>query len=285
MAVTPTPRKKRLGQHLKVARERSTTLAETVAELLRVDAATVSRYETGYLRPSWPAVQAMLQMYGGTDEDRARALELWEDAGQRATRLTVPAGSSKEFRAFLRAESEADNMRVLAPLVVHGLLQTPAYARAIHDSAHRFRDPEGEVERYVSARLSRQKRLEGPEALQVHALLDESVIRRAVGGPEVMAEQLRHLLTLSERDNITLRVIPFGAGAYGTMSGGCSIIGYREKEYTPAVYVEHSAGGAWVEDEADVQRFLAMYDDTVEAALEPDASAALIRSQLGVLKE
>lgn len=261
------------------------TLAETVAELLRVDAATVSRYETGYLRPSWPAVQAMLQMYGGTDEDRARALELWEDAGQRATRLTVPVGSSKEFRAFLRAESEADTMRVLAPLVVHGLLQTPAYARAVHDSAHRFRDPEGEVERYVSARLSRQKRLEGPEALQIHALLDESVIRRAVGGPEVMAEQLQHLLALSGRDNIKLQVIPFGAGAYGTMSGGCSIIGYREKEYTPAVYVEHSAGGAWVEDEADVRRFLAMYDDTVEAALEPDASAELIRSQLGVLKE
>ena len=179
MAVTPTPRKRRLGQHLKAVRERSSTLAETVADLLRVDAATVSRYETGYLRPSWPAVQAMLQTYDGTEEDRARALELWDDAGQRAVRLAVPVGSSKEFRAFLRAESEADNMRVLAPLVVHGLLQTAAYARAVHDSAHRFRDPEAEVERYVTARLSRQKRLEGPEPLQLHALLDEAVIGRA----------------------------------------------------------------------------------------------------------
>jgi hypothetical protein len=285
MAVTPTPRKKRLGRHLKAVRERSATLAETVAELLRVDAATVSRYESGYLRPSWPAVQAMLQTYGGTDEDRARALELWDDAGQRAVRLTMPVGSSKEFRAFLRAESEADTMRVLAPLVVHGLLQTPEYTRAIHDSGHHFRDPEADVDGYVSARLSRQKRLEGPDALRVHALLDEAVVKRIVGGPSVMAEQLWHLLALSERDNITLQVIPFGAGSYGTMSGGCSIIGYRESDYTPAVYVEHSAGGAWVEDEADVRRFLAMYDDTVEAALEPDASAALIRSQLGVLKE
>lgn len=285
MSVTPTPRKKRLGQHLRAIRERSLKPTDDVADLLRVDLATISRYETGYLRPSWPAVQAMLQMFGGTDEDRARALELWEDAGHRAIRLTMPVGASKEFRAFLRAEAEADTMRMLSPMIINGLLQTSAYTRAIQDSGHRFRDPEAKVERYVTARLSRQKRLEGPDALQVHALLDEAVIRRVVGGTAVMAEQLQHLLTLGERDNITLQVIPFGVGAYGTMSGGCAIIGYADEEYAPAVYVEHSAGGAWVEDGADVQRFQSMYDDTVEAALKPAASAALIRSQLGVLKE
>jgi hypothetical protein len=261
------------------------TSSEAVAGLLRVDTATISRYETGYLRPSWPAVQAILGMCHGTDEDRTRALELWDDAGQRAVRLTVPAGSSKEFRAFLRAESEADTMQVLSPLVIDGLLQTPAYARAIHDSAHRFRDPDAKVERYVAARLDRQKRLEGPDPIRVHVLLDEAVIRRVIGGPTVMTEQLRHLLELRKRDNVTLQVIPFGEGAYGNMSGGCMIIGYADKEYAPAVYVEHTAGGVWVEDGADVQRFQSMFDDTVEAALGPDKSAKLIRSQLEVLKE
>ncbi|MFD9739738.1 helix-turn-helix domain-containing protein [Umezawaea sp. NPDC059074] len=285
MSVTPTPRKKRLGQHLRAIRERSLKTTDAVADLLRVDLATISRYETGYLRPSWPAVLAMLQMCDGTPEDRARALELWEDAGHRAVRLTLPAGASKEFRAFLRAEAEADIMRVLSPMIVDGLLQTPAYARAIHDSAHRFRDPETKVEPYVTARLSRQKRLEGPTALQIHALLDEAVIKRAVGGPAVMAEQLRHLLDLGERQNIKIQVVPFGAGAYGNMSGGCSIIGYADQDYAPAVYVEHSAGGVWVEDGTDVQRFQSAFDDTVEAALDPKASADLIRSQLGVLKE
>jgi len=285
MPVTPTPRKKRLGQHLRAIRERSLKTTEDAADLLRVDLATISRYETGYLRPSWPAVQAMLQMCGGTDADRTRAMELWEDAGQRAFRLTIPVGASKEFRAFLRAEAEADTMRMLSPMVVDGLLQTSAYSRAIQDSGHRFRDPETKVEGYVSARLSRQKRLEGPDALQIHAVLDESVIRRVVGGPAVMAEQLRYLLELGKRENITLQVVPFGTGAYGNMSGGCTIIGYADKEYAPAVYVEHSVGGAWVEDGTDVQRFQSAFDDTVEAALDPKASASLIRSQLGVLKE
>ena len=285
MSVTPTPRKKRLGQHLRAIRERSLKTTDDMADLLRVDLATISRYETGYLRPSWPAVQAMLQVGNGTEADRARALELWEDAGQRAVRLMLPAGASKEFRAFLRAEAEADTMRMLSPMIVDGLLQTSAYSRAIQDSGHRFRDPEAKVESYVSARLSRQKRLEGPDALQIHALLDESVIRRVVGSPSVMSEQLQHLLALGERDNITLQVVPFGAGAYGNMSGGCTIIGYSDEEYAPAVYVEHSAGGVWVEDGTDVQRFRSAFDDTVEAALDPDRSASLIRSQLGVLKE
>lgn len=285
MSVTPTPRRKRLGQHLRDVRERAITSSEAVADLLRVDTATISRYETGYLRPSWPSVLAILQMCRGTDEDRARALELWDDAGQRAVRLSVPAGSSKEFRAFLRAESEADTMRVLSALVVHGLLQTPAYTRAIHDSGHRFRDPDGKVERYVAARINRQKRLEGPEPLQMHALLDEAVIRRVVGGPAVMAEQLRHLLDLRKRDNITLQVVPFGVGSYGNMSGGCAIIGYADKQYAPVVYVEHTAGGVWVEDGADVQRFESVFDDTVAASLGPDKSAQLIRSQIEVLEE
>lgn len=258
---------------------------EDVAEVLRVDAGTISRYETGYLRPSWPAVLAMLQMCNGTDQDRARALELWEDAGQRAVRLSMPAGSSKEFRAFLRAEAEAEIIRVLSPMVVHGLLQTPSYARAVQDSSHRFLDPDAKIERYVAARINRQKRLEGPGALQIHALLDEAVIRRVVGSPTMMAEQLRHLLALRKRDNVTIQVIPFGAGAYGNMSGGCAVIGYSDKEYSSAVYVEHTAGGVWVEDGADVQRFELMFGDSAEAALGPEKSAKLIRSQLEVLEE
>lgn len=245
--------------------------------MLRVDGSTISRYETGHVRPPWASVVAMLGLYSGTADDLDRATELWEDAGQRAVRLSVPAGSSKEFRAFLRAESEADLMHVLSPLVVHGLLQTPEYARAVHGSAFRFRDPAAKVERYVAARLNRQKRLEGPEPLRLNAVLDESVIRRVVGGPAVMAAQLRHLLDVADRDNVTLRVIPFGAGSYGTMSGGCAIIGCSDEEYRPAVYVEHSAGGVWVEDEADVQRLQLMLGDVMGAALGPDESADLIR--------
>jgi transcriptional regulator with XRE-family HTH domain len=285
MAGTPTPRRKRLGSHLRQVRERSDTQIEEIAKLLRIDESTVSRYETGYLRPLWPSLQAMLGMYDASDEDREKATELWEDSAQRAVRLSVPTGSSKAFRSFLRAESEATAMRVLSPHTVHGLLQTPDYARAVHASAHRFRDPETQAEHYVKARLKRQKRLTDTDPLRLHALLDEVVIRRVVGGPEVMAEQLRHLLRIGQQENIVLQVLPFSVGAYGTMSGGCTIIGYGGDEYQPAVYVEHTAGGEWVEDRADVERFELMFEDLTKASLEPRKSAELISSALEALGE
>lgn len=285
MPGTPTPRRKRLGGHLREVREKSDTPIEEIAELLRVDDSTISRYETGYVRPPWPSMQAMLSHYQASADDRSKATELWEDAGQRAVRLTVPTGASKAFRALLRAESEATTMSVLSTLAVHGLLQTPDYVRAIQASAHRVRDPETDLAHYVKARLRRQDRLTGPNPLRLHALLDEAVIRRVVGGRAVMTGQLRHLVEAVERDNITIQVIPFEIGSYGTMSGGCTIIGYGEEEYQPAVYVEHTAGGEWVEDQADVQRFQAMFDDLIGESLGPDESAEFIRSALRTLGE
>jgi transcriptional regulator with XRE-family HTH domain len=283
MPTTPTPRRKRLGTHLRTIRERSASSIEEVAALLKLDESSVSRYETGHIRPPWSSLQVMLLHYKATDSEGAKATELWEDAGQRAVRLTVPAGSSKAFRSLLRAEAEASTMRVLSTLAVHGLLQTPDYVRAIQASAHRVFAPGTEIEHYVKARLKRQERLAGDEPLQLHAVLDEVVIRRVIGGREVMAGQLRHLLETGQRENITIQVIPFAVGAYGPMSGGCTIIGYDAAEYQPAVYIEHAAGGEWVEDRDDVQRFESMFDDTIEASLGPDESAELIRSALKAL--
>jgi transcriptional regulator with XRE-family HTH domain len=286
MPGTPTPRRKRLGSHLREVRERAAGTTEEISELLRIDPSTVSRYETGHVRPPWPSMQAMLGHYQATAEDRSKATELWEDAGQRAIRLTVPTGSSKAFRSLLRAESEAATMRVLSTVAIHGQLQTREYARAIHASGHRLWEHVTQVEHFVTARLKRQKRLTGPNPLHLHVVLDEVVIRRTVGGPEVMAEQLAHLLKVGQEDNVTLQVIPFSAGVYGTMSGGCTIIGYGEDEdYQPAVYVEHTVGGEWVEDRADVQRFELMFGDVAETALEPDDSAELIRSAMKALGE
>ncbi|WP_414639235.1 DUF397 domain-containing protein [Actinophytocola sp.] len=103
------------------------------------------------------------------------------------------------------------------------------------------------TERYVSARMSRQARLTGPSPLKLHALIDEAVVRRVVGSPQVMAEQLDHLLDMGKRDNVTIQVVPFDVGAYGTMSGAIMIIGYPGDDDLPAVYLEHAAGGVWVE--------------------------------------
>lgn len=99
-----------------------------------------------------------------------------------------------------------------------------------------------------------------------------------------MAEQLRYLITAAEQDNVTVQVIPFSAGAYGTMTGGFTLIGYADSDDLPAVYVEYAAGGSWVENENDVQRFADMFVEVTELALSADDSMDLVRSQAGALK-
>lgn len=283
MATTPTRRKRRLGLFIERLRSDTGHTLRDAAELLRVKEPTVSRYETGQIRPSWTALQALLGLYGADRDQRAEAAVLWEDSGEPATRVVTPAGSSRAFRAFLRAEAEADIERSLSPLLVPGLLQTPTYARAVNASGRQFHASE-RTERYVKARTSRQARVTEPPLLRFHALIDESAIRRVVGGPPVMIEQLNHLLEMGTHDNVTLQVVPFGVGSYGTMAGSFMIIGYSGDD-PPAVYLEHAAGGVWVEDEDDVGRFGAMFDEIAAMALTSENSRSLIADEVRELEK
>ncbi|MDA3645951.1 helix-turn-helix domain-containing protein [Saccharopolyspora indica] len=277
MPTIPTRRKKRLGQHLARLRgEADKTLAEA-SSLLRVGDSTVSRYETGHNRPGWATLQALLALYNASENERTEAAALWEDAGERATRIITPNGSPKAFREFLRAEAEADSLRVLSPHVMPGLLQTQAYARAINASGRQFHT--ASAERYVNARISRQARLTAPAPLRLHVLIDESVLHRLIGGPDVMAEQLTHLIVSSERDNVTIQVIPFSIGPYGTMTGGFTIVDYSTPDDPSAVYLEYIAGGSWVENADDVRQFHDMFDEIAASALSSAESSELIRSR------
>jgi len=238
----------------------------------------MSRYETGQIRPSWAALQALLGLYRATDEQRTEAAQLWEDSGEPGARVVTPAGSSKAFRAYLRGEAEAATERVVTSIAIPGLLQTQAYARALNASGRQFHASE-RTERYVSARMSRQARLTGPSPLRLHAVIDEATIHRVVGDPSVMIEQLNHLVEMGQHDNVTIQVIPYRNGAYGTMSGAFMIIGYAGDDL-PAVYLEHAAGGVWVENEADVERFGAMFEEIANGALTREESEALIADEV-----
>lgn len=284
MATTPTRRKRRLGLFLEGLRNDAGLHLRDGAALLRVKEPTMSRYETGQIRPGWTALQALLGLYKADADQRAEAAQLWDDSDEPATRVVTPAGSTRAFRAYLRAEAEADVERMLTPLAVPGLLQTVAYARAINASGRQFHMSD-RTERYVSARMSRQTRLTEPEPLTLHALIDESVIRRCSGGPSVMIEQLNHLRDMGVRENVTIQIVPFGAGCYGTMAGGFMIIGYAGDD-PPAVYLEHAAGGVWVENESDVRRFGLMFDEVAETvAMTPEKSAELIADEVRDLEK
>jgi DNA-binding XRE family transcriptional regulator len=121
------------------------------------------------------------------------------------------------FADWLDAERQAHTLRIWQPLIVPGLLQTAEYARALFVAAGEDAD---RVEELIAARLDRQAILDRPKPPQVVTVLDESVLHRLIGTPQIMADQLIHLAAVSERPNVTIQMIPSDIGANAGLSGG-----------------------------------------------------------------
>jgi transcriptional regulator with XRE-family HTH domain len=285
MPSVKTRRKRKLGRYLQELRESSGLEQGDVASRLRKSHATVSKIENGHVAPDFPALTALLLLYGATDEQRLIAEELWEDARQDAVRVEHSSGMPPKYRIFLRMEAEADRERTLEQTVVPGLLQTVAYAQARQVPARRFIRTDADARREASSRLKRQQRLTEDDPLVLHALIDEAVIRRVVGGPATMAEQLHHLLKVGELPNVTIQVVPFPAGEYGVMSGSVTILNFHDVEEPDQVYLESPGSGQLVDDTDDVQTFVAVFEDTIALALSVEESAALIRAQADALEQ
>lgn len=280
----PTRAKRKLGAFLAEMRNRADISAEEAAKELLTSRPTVTRYETGAVMPVWAAVAMLLRFYGTSDEDTARAKELWEQAHDEPPPIRLPAGTTKSFRKLITRENEATTLRIVAPTVVDGLLQTKEYARALMTAGRYFRSSDAQTDSFVNVRLNRQKRLTDQDPLDLTVLLDEAAIVREIGGSSVMREQLAYLLEVGARPNITIRVIPFAAGAYGTSNGAFNIIGYADPDEPPNVYLEYPAGGDWVEDVDDVQKFVATFNAVAEQALSADDTADRIRQRIEALE-
>jgi hypothetical protein len=282
---TATRLKRRLGRFLLDLRGRAGKTAEQAAGALRQSKTNnVTRYETGQVLPPWGSVFTLLTFYGASDEERERAEQLYDEAKHEPRSVTLPPGAPGGYRELVNAERDAVRERVLAPLVVPGLLQTRQYAEALEDAAHLFHKPDVRPGNIVAARMNRKKPLEGPDPLVLHALIDESVLHREIGGLDVLREQYAHLLEMAERPNITLQVIPYTAGAYGTMNGSCIIIDYPEPDDPPGVYLEYPAGGNWVDNQNDVKRFTTMFDEVTRLAHTPTDTTNLIGDRLRSLE-
>ncbi|UVS82568.1 helix-turn-helix transcriptional regulator [Actinokineospora sp. UTMC 2448] len=283
MPSTQTRRKRKVGKTLARLRERSGHTTDQIAALLRRSHGQISKYENGYNLCAYAELSTMLVLYEATPEERAEVESLWEDAKQDGTRIAHSSAVPPKFRAFLRTEADASTVRDLQPCCVPGLLQTAEYAAAIQRSSHRIVDPHVAEDRLVAARLARQRLLEGDQPLRLHALIDVSVIKRRVGGPAVMAGQLRHLIAAGLCDNVEIQIIDFDSGAYATMSGPVMIFGFDDDD-PDSVYLEYPGGGEWVDNAEDVAKFAAMFDDVSAQALSAAESAALMRAEVEAME-
>ncbi|PPK64764.1 helix-turn-helix transcriptional regulator [Actinokineospora auranticolor] len=276
MPSVQTRRKRKLGRYLADLRDHAGLKPEAVAKLLRKSPSTVSRIENGHSRCDFSALTAMLGLYQATADQRQHAEELWEEAGQEAAPLEHSSAMPPRYRAFVKAWNEAISARTLHLLILPGPLQTVSYRSAFYRVLDRFIDSPIDVERDAASMELRRGRFAEPDPLSMAVLLDEAVIHRVVGGPVIMAEQLRHLVALGSAPNISIRVIPFGAGEYSVIPGAVTLLGFAEPAVDPdVVYVEYFGGGEWIEGARDVAKFAGALDDVQSLALSEKDTAAL----------
>jgi hypothetical protein len=284
MPSTPTKRRKRLGAYLAKLRDDVERTADDAAELLHKRQSQVSKIELGYVRPAHAEMVALLAFYGADKAQRDHAETLWNDAGQDSRRIQGSSAVPPKFRAFLRNEAEADSEDELNRITVPGMLQTPRFAKASRAAGHRIANPNVGEERATAARIARQDLLRGSSPIEFRAVVDQAVIAREVGGRDVMAEQLAYILETMNLGNVNVHIVPFGAGAYGGMSGSFTILGYSAPEDPDTVYCEYEGGGDWFDTPSDVEKFKLIFEDAKELALSSAESAALIEQTMRKLE-
>ena len=179
------------------------------------------------------------------------------------------------FAAVVELERLATKLCDFAPVLVPGLLQTAAYARAVTLATNPFANEEYVRER-VTARLERAHILDDATRPEYWAILHESVLRIPVGGPEVMAEQLEHIAATTRERKVLVTVLPYSAGAFAAMAGMVTLMEFEDAP--PTAYTEAVYSGNLLDDPALVKRMQGTYDLLRVAALSPEASLALIAS-------
>ncbi|HMD92631.1 MAG TPA: helix-turn-helix transcriptional regulator [Trebonia sp.] len=276
MAAGPTVRRRRLGTELRKLRESSGYKLEEVATQLGVAPSTLSRIETGKAPTKSAYLNQMLETYGVTDPAQRQILVDMAREGHRkgwwaAYDDVLPSG----FDIFVGLEAETAGIRSYEISVVHGLLQTADYARAVIRETFPRHTAE-QVDRLVDLRMARQGRFDDDPPLELWAILDEAVIRRTVGGAAVMRRQLTHLLAEAGRPGVTLQVLPFVSGAHAAHGGPFSILEFPDRSDSEVVYVESVAGILYLEKDREVRVRSESFDRLRAAALSPGASADLI---------
>lgn len=282
VATGPAGPRRRLGAELRRLRTGAGLHLDAVAGQLGCSTSKISRLETGKGIPKAADVRELMRIYGvAADPEGEMLLRLVRESRTEGWWESYVDGVASE-RFFLdepgrypALENDAVALRSFDYGVLHGLLQTPDYARAVlsaqlpHHSRH-------EIDQLVELRERRQEALHRPEPLRLTTVVDESGLARTVGGPDIMAAQLHHLLDLMELPNVTVRMLPFTAGFRRAHMGHFMILEIPAALGSDIVYVEGHAGETFLEGESDVDLYRDVFDDALARSLEPGGSGEAV---------
>ncbi|MGI8307681.1 helix-turn-helix domain-containing protein [Saccharopolyspora hattusasensis] len=182
------------------------------------------------------------------------------------------------FSLFVGLEQGASQLRVYEAQLIPGLLQTREYAHAVSQRGPVEREQE-QIERHVEVRVGRQEALcRKAKPLRLWVVLDEAALRRVVGSPQVMRDQLRHLAELMRKPKVTVQMIPFEQGAHPGMVGRFQILDFPWPGDPGVAYVEHLGGAVYLEGPGEIAAHVIAFEHLCALALSPDDSVKMVES-------
>jgi transcriptional regulator with XRE-family HTH domain len=272
-------RRRRLAAELRRLRTEARLPIEEVAGKLKWPGSKISRIENRQVGISTRDLRRLLDLY--QVEDRAYREQLLEMA-----RRATERGWWQSYSGLLPAlgnliglEAEAATIRVYEPELVPGLLQTADYARAVIRAGYQA-DTMEEIDRRVEIRLERQEVLTraDPPPPKVSVVLNEAVLARRVGGPEVMRAQLEHLMRERDRANIVIQVLPFSGGEHPAMVGPFTMLTFLDPADPGVVNVENVLGALALEQPEEIRAYEEVWSALQARAVSPDDSRAVIKT-------
>jgi transcriptional regulator with XRE-family HTH domain len=269
---SPTIRRRELGALLRRLRADHELSAEDVTSRLLFSPTKLSRIETGQSGASQRDIRDLCDLYEVTDPaEREHLMLLAREGKQRGwwQDYDLP------YATFVGLEAEAVSINVYHSETVPGLIQTEDYALAmLRVEVPPFSTQE--LQQRVQARLTRQALLTQPGGPRYHAILDEAVLHRRVGGPTVMRAQLQQISRSAQLPSVTLQIIPSEAGAHPAMESVFSILEFETPLVSDIVYVEGLVGNIYLERPAELERYRQIFSYLSSIALNSADSIELL---------
>ena len=274
-----TARSRSLGSEVRNLRKDAGLRLEELAEQCGWSRATLGRVEAGNKVPTETEIAIILATLGVKGPERTRLLELCQNAHQPHWWEVGHSAVPEQLVALMEFERTATKITDIELALVPGLMQTADYAREIFTAAGIHG---AGLESRVALRLGRQAALTRREPVSFYAFIDESVLHRTIGDNVVMADQLRHLIRVARRDNVTVQVLPFAAGTHPGLFGSQMILEFHRQR--PIVHMEHRQSGVFLDDRSETSPFLDSLPTLEKEGMSPDDSLEFIAERAGILE-
>ena len=270
--LSPTVRQRELGPRLRELRTAKNLTVEMVAKELLCSPTKISRAETGVRRATLRDVRDLCRIYGVDPETSAELMELARDAYQPGWWIKY---DDLKITPLIGLEQSATAITSFGMYFLPALLQSEDYARALIRGINP-KMAERVLDQRVEARMERKRLLYGPTPPRYRVLLDEAVLRRHIGGPALMRDQLDRILSLIGEEKTTVQVIPYTVGAYNAHDSNFTYMEFGGTRLPDLVYVETLVSQLYIERPDELDRYREALDDLRDSALNPRDSAKKI---------